>query len=1544
MSIGSNIKKIRESKNISQESISKKLKVFLKYYQSVEKGLKIPNDDMLRKIAAALGVSTNDIINFDENKSKIEKNRLDLKNLKYAEPLSKQPLPDFTVIGDVTYIPVKRPNIRQIIQQKPQLLNKEDIFLYGNTINLVGVNDILPNTTVQDIEDPLQGLIVSAEKPSSPRILNWVEPYKYRGTLKTLFYTEVNTGLKEGDRVFILNGNYDSNNLIKINKYKRQRDGYRVLFVDNCKIVLDIDYTGVLPYTEKKTDDFINLYIINNKSDYLYFSRQITTRGGTFSGEVSYKFNQGKNNFVYSKTSYPLITDWGENLGIPSDGFFVKDGTQSWIDITSAFIAGSFSVAHNPLYGGNYEVKIHNGTFTYSFGNEVVEFKEGYVYKWDNTLDNPKWVINTDYIQPYITKGNFRGGNFKGEWNSGIFGQQEDKILWEGAPATWNLGTLLNTKWISGTMESLYSLPNSYLSEFENGEPYEKLNAPNNNGWGYNYIIDSEIENITIENGNVINSIIGKSLTFSVIEDYILATQSNFQFDIRANIKESKLLSGYIKESDIVNSRSSNSKFENVKSINSSYKNSLIKDSKYLSEDNIKILAYEELTAKLSGIANKPSHKIYRFYISEKDYKKLKIRDRFYIKGLGLNDNSKYPLHFFNKRFRLSTWTEYVDFYAGDINLGEYFYKRGIDVAAFISTPKDNEWLYNSYIDNVNSIAKTILVQTINTNLSEYYSIDIFVSFFDNNGSPFSNSTNSIPSEVSNFGLSLNNDFTPSTPNNITLTNKIRDIIDISQAFIVNSDFESGLIETTDWISGNHVNYNNDVDMTLNPAIGGVYNIIAYTPSSTLDITTNIDWISDKFESGDECLLQNNIVYLNNVTYTSLNGTEIQLGDTYKILNSDFRTTGILNLKEIGTNIIQSLPDTNGTFSTPDANSRYGYVYKAKIDSSKIKSGIFRRAYIKNSLIENEDYNSSDRTFSNLPLVRSLVISDSIFKNTGNILSKATYLHTSFVNGSDQFSEGIVFRSLWNGMTFSSGTFKESTWFDGTFINGSFYNSRSFNASPNSTYPYYDLDRIKTYYKDGATSATISNNRYSWRNGTFSGGEFFKSDWENGEFNDGEFIYSNFYNGTINGGIVGSLNIPIENTKVYNSEINYTTVQNAELYAIDPNLYGLSSSTINWYNGIFNEGLFGSDISQTASHSATWYEGQFNGGQFASMAKWKNGTFNNGKFLSGYGWTMSGGLTAGNSTQLDYTWENGVFNNGIFGNETTGTNSTWYNGEFNNGKFVGRVWNNGVFSYGQFIGSATYSAIGGMSSSNASLFNDSFTQSFYGLWRDGMVTDKKDKFIKDKKFFTKLKRFNYREPLKNAELTNMLWITGTFSHNNGTMFNSVWLDGAFERGNFNNSSFNPYVKRLGATQSTFNLSDDCYWENGRLTNSDFYISKWYYGIFNIGDAYGMIWKNGICNYMNAFNIFWENGIWKNGNWYGSYLTYNGRIDDDFAKQLIFRGFTWRTEESIPNVNNCHIWNIFDEPGEMSSVIGSQSASSISNSQQQQQFENNFESL
>ena len=62
--------------------------------------------------------------------------------------------------------------------------------------------------------------VSNSNKTFSSKLLNWVEPYEIKGSIKTLFYTEVNSELKVGDRVFIINGAYDSDLLIEKNKYK----------------------------------------------------------------------------------------------------------------------------------------------------------------------------------------------------------------------------------------------------------------------------------------------------------------------------------------------------------------------------------------------------------------------------------------------------------------------------------------------------------------------------------------------------------------------------------------------------------------------------------------------------------------------------------------------------------------------------------------------------------------------------------------------------------------------------------------------------------------------------------------------------------------------------------------------------------------------------------------------------------------------------------------------------------------------------------------------------------------------------------------------------------------------------------------------------------------------------------------------------------------------------------------------------------------------------------------------------------------------------
>ena len=1389
--------------------------------------------------------------------------------------------------------------ISNLISTKPMLISKAELLSLGSNIKLVGY-------------DPVLGLNSTISRSFSPRLINWVEPYEIKGILKSLFYTEINSELKVGDRVFIVNGNYDSDLLIESDKYKKGRDGYKVLYIDNCKVVLDINYTGVLPYKEDIIDNFIKVYYIRNQQEFLHANRQVTTRNGVF----DYKFNRYQNTISFidqDHTTFTILSArWGLNGGvIGSPGFFVRNGrTQSWTNITSAFtnttnITASYSYALSPTYYNNDRIKIMNSDFTYN----GKQYKEGFVYKWIVGPTQSEWVVDVTYFQPFLSKNNFRDGNFDGIWNTGVFGRQNKQITWEGSKSTWNTGTLLNTTWKKGTFNSLYSLVDSYFSGIdEYGLPYQKSNSYNNGGKGLNYIVNSNIETSTINNGTIIRTIIGsQSATYSVVEKYITGSSSEYSNTIiTANFDTCELNNSLVSNSDLKNIKANNTLFEGVKSVNSYFKNSVFHNSTYNSDNIIKILGYDEMNAAEHPTLSSQNssilgtvQKVYKFYITETSYNRLKTGDKFYIKGLKINDNSKNVINFFDKKFKINAWSEYVEDY--DV-YNDSFFKRGIEFSAFLSTPEENSYLFKTI--TVGSTVATSLIPITNTN--KLYSIDIWAKLYDVDYPSITNLPSLIGSHVINFNTSEIPSLNPGT-SSISLGN----IIDISNAYIIDSDFDSGLFENSQWNGGNHINYNNDSNITIQNSIGGQYNLSVATQSGYLIATSSYD----KFFPEDDLdyLSVGSVVFLDTVDYN--NGLSVsRLPDAYKVISkSDVSVGGnqfgVYELQEIITgSSSQIIGMTAGYFYTEKTKNRYNYIKSLKINKSNIKSGIFRRPYIKESIIQSDTYDSSDKEYNSLDKIRSLVVIDSIYSNKSNILSSATYLYSSFVKGTDVWNDGIIQNSIWIGGTFSSGVVKESTWINGSFVNGSFYGSRSFNANPTTYFPLYSSNRIRSYYKDGltlgniysASGTTVSNDRYSWQDGNFINGEFYKSDWEGGTFSGGRFWNSKWYNGLFENGLIGSKQVSTSDTKFYNGTVSFAVVENATLYTEDTSLNKNINANIEWNDGYFNNGVFGSNISQTASNSAIWNDGTFNGGQFISNGRWKKGTFNNGLFISGYGWTQSDSLT-----QSNYGWESGTFNNGKFGNANGLTNSTWYTGEFHGGIFSGRVWNNGIFLQGELQGSGGIT-IGGLTCGSASVFVDSFSHSYWGLWRSGIFTDIKDKFINNQAIYTipTRARFEKRRGLV-AKFKNGLWQSGTFSHPGGEMSSSVWLDGAFKRGKFIGSSFNPYVKRNGSTQSSFNLNDNtCYWENGDLESSDFYISRWKNGNFNLGTATGMIWENGVAKYMNAFNIFWEKGLWRNGNWYGSSFEFNGSVTSDYVKQILFRGMSWSGTAST------HIWNIF----------------------------------
>ena len=1372
---------------------------------------------------------------------------------------------------------------------KPFLVADADLKDLGQNINLVGY-------------DTFGKSIENTNQYASPRLINWVEPYEISGFKKTLFYTEVNSNLMVGDRVFIINGNYDNNNLIKKDKYKKGRDGYKVLKVENCKIVLDIDYTGIAPQKDDSLDDYIKVYYIENKESFLSANRQVTTRGGVF----DYKFNYGQNNIVFVDSDYPKIDSWGLNKGIiGSPGFFVRNDKDVWYNISDDLIyLGSFSVALSKKYSNNGKILIQDGDFVYN----GVQFNEGFVYKWEIGPTGSNWMVDVEYSNAIITKANFRNGTFNGKFNNGLYGTQESKIEWSGK-GTWNGGTILNSIWKSGVMNSKIDIIKTFKTSLdEKGYPFQKSYSDRNDGFGFNYVIDSELKRSSVINGNFKNTKFRQdSATFSMVENHILSLSKKFDNNItKGYFDMCKFENIEVKGGVVKNVRALNSKFTNVKIVNSYIKKSVVKNSIYIGDGVVKILGYDEwnmseymnlASGDFSSIKD-VNQKIYKFYISKESYKRFKSEDVFYIKGLKIKDGTKRLLNFFDTKFRLTSWSEFYDDYATDskfaTGVDQYsFHKRGYECAAFLSTPEENSYIINSYEteywykgknESVGSTHSKYNTTLVGQNPNSGYSIDIIVARHDivNKNIPMDH--NSEWESLNPKNYNYDSDVLPGTS---SLPTYLGDLIDISGAYILDADFESGIIETSDWNSGHHINYNNDVvitsvtssgmysleidydnnlliantsekidnpekigvdvlskgeivflnsvdydtrgmvatavilskgtsystsdanilvntsilsttmssygtnyftgndiktissgsgtgvtiDIVANPigavtgitysaplSGGGSYSMTFITtsingpiatsfstdtstlPSSyvtkivtdldgsatgtigetysvfgppqtaiatgatgvgvifvsgqnfsgggmTVNYTTNTNgsiknlYINNsgtgylpgqifKVDGGNatfsiksvsngeiisyavknkgedyingevlqiQRLFNPNSIYNSGITASilissitasffdekgltldittgigstdgkivdikiknpglyyskgeiftiaggnldaivrieSITGSLTRLGDTYKIIE---KKSGIISLRELGTQSLILGLTAGGIFYTSRAKNRWGYISKSKFYKTKIKSGIIRRAYIENSIIGNIDYDSTDKDFSNLENAKSLLITDTLFSNNSNILSSATYLYSNIVGGSDIWRDGIVFKSMLNGMTFSKGVVRQSIWLDGVFNGGVFYDSKSFDAKPTKEKPNHLSNRVRSYFLTGAVGAGVFNSRYSWQNGVFSGGEFYKSDWESGRFKNGLFYYSKFYNGIIDNGNIGTKDVAAIDTQIYNGTINYVTVNNAYVYATDTSYNGASSSSITWIDGIFNNGVFGSN-------------------------------------------------------------------------------------------------------------------------------------------------------------------------------------------------------------------------------------------------------------------------------------------------------------------------------------------------------------------------------
>ena len=1303
----------------------------------------------------------------------------------------------------------------------------------------------------------------------SSRLLNYVEPVEISGYKKTVFYSEINTNLNVDDRIFIVNGNYDSDNYISLDKYTKYTDGYRVLGVDGCRIILDLDYTGVMPYEEADINTFILVHHVTSQREFDYINSIVV--GLTYStvgtSGVYSKFNGYivgntaslyTNDIIYSDGLFIGSThSENKNTGVTSSGFFVRhdfsSATSSWVNITNNILNDSISSLSSDFINIGKLLIIgeditHNGA----------TYKQRNAYKYEDGA----WTIDISYKKPMLSKLNFRYGKFKGKHNDGIFGTNLKSNNWDNA--TWNSGIFVDSNWNSGTMNSKSSVGEKlYYTQLKTSSgstqslPVQTIDLSNNKGFGYNIVLDSNINSGEIVDGNFENCNIGTPATFSAIDVYYGLTQS---FDLTINGGQYSLcdINSIISNNSILtNCEIKNSNLYESKIVNSQvYDSTAGSGSEFNANSGIQILAADLWSRyRLPGTASwtfgdfmptvvetfelitgwyENLSGILKLYISDSDLLKFNTGDSFYISKI----NKDYVLSSLDDQQKviLPVETKYIF----DLYFDNELSSSSSKLTVTIKSKNDNkwkttaDWSFGSYpISNLFNI--------LTPNIYNYASIDIDCSSFG----WFQSSITG----TNQYYYTSSYNLTPITLENV---NNV-----FMNTYLHDADFKSGLFNNSKWISGDNKNYQQNI---INSSDYITYNggdILVLLPYNKMN--TEIDIPGQDVFIGDTVWL-NSIDQTSGLTTSSIQGRYIVDSLTY---STSIVTVGLLP---------QDVTLISASYSSSTAN--YVSINKFLIDSSIINSGVFKRTGIKRTIFENKEFDITDRnlTLSNIDKLKLININ---FKDTLNVINDGLIYKSHFIN--DTWNNGVAFNSVWNGGTFSNGVFKAGYWIDGTFNNGSFIDSNDLVYSS----PDYD-DLVSFKFKN-------------WVNGTFNLGEFYNSAWAGGTFNNGRFYNSDWYGGIWNNGILGSNTIPTSNTSFstgdkLSADIGYIYEISSATYSVWNN--GIVENAkvggkglVYWNGGKFNNGEFTS-YGSSLTQSSIWYDGEFNGGSFTGLAKWKNGTFNKGKFLSYYGYELAS-PTNSSTYSTDYGWENGKFKGGEFGNSSTATNSVWYNGVFSGGVFSGRLWYNGIFNKGSFIGSGltggSYSIYNSPDSSIYEFnFADSFTNSYYGLWYNGFVADVVHNVKTDERVYTELvRKVDEKRTTNEVILSNILWLNGTFSHETGIIQNSLWLNGDFVNGSFDSGVFNAYVDRdfTGSfSNSSFASTQSSVWENGEFDstygNSSFYVSDWKAGTFNDGYMSGATWRNGVWNYGTAENIYWENGLWRNGTWNGTPFDYN----------------------------------------------------------------------
>jgi hypothetical protein len=1223
----------------------------------------------------------------------------------------------------------------------------------------------------------------------SSRLLNFVEPTIIGGFTKTTFYSEISTNFQVGDRIFIVNGNYDSNEKIKEDKYGKYSDGYRVLQVDGTRITLDIDYTFKKPYEDYNYGSFSNVWNTKTKEETDY--------------QKSIKIALSNNSHREGKT--PLVSKFdGELNGDVCTCYsnnILFDGTFSIVNQTKDFSINDTFLSGNlffPNISWNERIFILGEDISLKYNEKDYFFRENNAYKF---VDG-EWIIDITYKQPYISKINFRSGYFKGTHNDGVFGTNETKNSFDGA--NWNGGCLINSEWLNGVMNSKTSPGTIFnTSILSNNQIVTALDSTNLNGKGPNFGEDSSFIKGIINGGSFINcNIIPDNTNKNPVKDVLESVTTLFDISVNNSIfRRSDFNSSSINNSDIVNSNVKSSSIKSSNVSNSTILTSYMNNSRYRGDGDIKVIKSEiwsyqtNLDVKVPIEDKEGSVRgILKLYISDEDLLKLGYNNSFY-----LNINK-------NRIIRFLTEDEKI------------------------LLPIETRWIFNKYFNNEISEDEIIVsLKNKNDNKSK-----IFAEKYGDNGNyvnieyPEESPLASIDIDSSLFaywlngGLDslitfsskfnwINKSFKDTIVSIWTLFNKSDDLF--KDMIIRNSDYISGYINNSEWLDGDNINFYS--------------NIIKKRGVDALNIT-KLSEISDIQVSRTNLKINgidpetNDIVWLQSITH---NQTMTDISGPYALTSG---YSGSITLKNLY-DTINGLPTNSGTFSTiKTEGNTYTSLHPLKIKNSTISNGLFKRTNLENSKVINNKFDNTDISLSwdNIKRLRLINI---LFNNTFNTVSNGLIYKSHFAFRNDT-SGGIFYNSILNDSLFDGGLFRSSYWLDGEFKSGKFLDN-------NDTQP--------------TSLGDFDNGSYtkSWLKGTFTNGEFVNSLWINGTFNGGSFYRSKWLSGEWNNGRLGKQGMDESETTLgffppVNGSTNSTIWRNG---VVDNAVVG-GSGSVYWYGGKFNYGSFISNFPQGSLTSSIWYDGEFNGGKFYNFAKWKNGKFNGGKFLSKWGstsWTSS--------NIADYSWENGEFNNGEFGNGTFSENSTWFGGEFNGGIFQGKVWNNGIFFNGTLNGSLDYTKgltlsvqlFGG--DNFWGLWRNGWVVDDKTIVNTNKKTLSVQRTVSTQTYpLSKINNSLWINGTFSHDLgsfNNSVWLSGSFNKGN---FNSSYFNPFLDHtltnitASFNTSS-NCVWNNGNFDGVEFNYSE---WKNGTFKSGTMNGGIWRNGTWLNGNANNIYWENG----------------------------------------------------------------------------------------------------